>query len=116
MSKLPLPLMEPRTLVPASWLDRAAERFRLLGEPVRLGLLNRLHTRGEMNVQELVEATGQSHANVSKHLRLMLDAGLVARRQEGLYAYYRIADASLAGICLLVCAQLQQEASDGREV
>ncbi|MDX1530602.1 MAG: metalloregulator ArsR/SmtB family transcription factor [Rhodothermales bacterium] len=105
--------METPTLLPPSWLERAAERFRLLGEPVRLGLLNLLHTRGEMNVQELVEATGQSHANVSKHLRLMLDAGLVGRRQEGLYAYYRIADPSLSGICLLVCAQLQREAAEG---
>ena len=97
-------------LVPRPLLALAAERFRLLGEPVRLELLNHLHVHGERNVQELVEATGQSHANVSKHLRHMAEVGLVERRKEGLYAYYHVADPTLSGICLLVCGQLQREA------
>lgn len=101
-------------LVPRPLLALAAERFRLLGEPVRLEVLNVLHARGEQHVQALVEATGQSHANVSKHLRLMAETGLVERRREGPYAYYRIADPTLSGICLLVCGQLQREAETER--
>lgn len=97
-------------LIPRALLVRAAERFRLLGEPVRLELLNLLHAHGELSVQALVGATGQSHANVSKHLRLMAEAGLVERRREGLYAYYHVADPTLSGICLLVCGQLEREA------
>ena len=104
-------------LIPRSLLESAAHRFKVLSEPVRLHILNHLHARGEMNVQELVEATGQQQANVSKHLRRMADAGLVVRRKEGLYAYYRIADPSLSGVCLLVCGRLRQEGEgDGATV
>lgn len=95
-------------LLPREVLTDVAQRFRLLGEPVRLTLLSLLHVHGEMAVNELVEATGQSQANVSKHLRLMAEEGLVQRRKEGLYAYYRIDDPSLSGLCLLVCSQLQR--------
>jgi ArsR family transcriptional regulator, arsenate/arsenite/antimonite-responsive transcriptional repressor len=95
-------------LVPASMLDRAARRFRLLGEPVRLHILNLLQSHGEMNVQDLVDATAQSQANVSKHLRLLLDEGLVARRQEGPFAYYRIEDPTISAMCLLVCGALRE--------
>jgi len=93
-------------LVPATLFEQAARRFRLLGEPVRLAILNVLHTRGEAHVQDVVAATGQSQANVSKHLRLLLNEGLVGRRQEGLYAFYRITDPTLAGLCVLVCGPL----------
>ncbi len=94
-------------MVPAILLDEVARRFRLLGEPARLELLNYLQTAGEAPVQDLVGATGQSQPNVSKHLRLMLEAGLVARRQEGLFAYYRIADPTVSALCLLVCGGLR---------
>lgn len=96
-------------LVPPELLERAARRFRLLGEPVRLQLLSLLEARGEMNVQELVEATGEQQANVSKHLGLLAREGLVTRRRDGYYAYYSVCDPSLSGICLLVCGQLRGE-------
>lgn len=98
-------------LLPKDMLQQVAERFRLLGEPVRLQMLNHLNIKGEMNVQELIDATGQQQANVSKHLKIMTQAGLVSRRKEGLYVYYSIADASISGLCLLVCGQLQNQAS-----
>ncbi len=62
-----------------------------------------------MTVQALVEATGQTQANVSKHLRLLLDQGMVARRQEGLYAHYSIADATLNALCLLMYNRVTQD-------
>lgn len=95
-------------------IERVARRFKLLGEPVRLEVLNILHENGEMPVQALVEATGQSHANVSKHLRLMLAEGFVARRKEGTYAYYSISDPTLSAICTVVCSRLREKAF-GRE-
>ena len=61
--------------VPPALLADAAERFRLLGDPVRLHLLNVLLERGEVAVQDLAEATGQSHQNTSKHLRKLADGG-----------------------------------------
>lgn len=104
--------MADATMVPVDLLKEAAHRFRLLGEPVRLQILNLLHAQGECNVQTLVEATEQSQANVSKHLRLLLDEGLVARRKEGLYAYYSIDDPTLAALCLLVCGQLERDSAE----
>ena len=99
--------MEP-TLVPRELFEKVARRFRILGEPVRLELLNLLHTHGEMNVQQLVDATGHLQANVSKHLRVLADEGLVGRRKDGLFVFYEILDQSLSGLCLLVCGQLQR--------
>lgn len=96
-------------LVPQAQLEEAAQRFKLLSEPVRLELLNQLQKHGEMAVGELVEATGYRQANVSKHLGLLADANLVARRKEGLYVYYRINDPTLAALCMLVCGRLREE-------
>ena len=91
-------------------LDAAAARFRLLGDPARLRLLNLLMERGEAPVQDLAAATGHSHQNTSKHLRLLAEGGVVACRREGTHAYYEVVDPSLSGLCLLVCGQLQREA------
>jgi ArsR family transcriptional regulator len=95
-------------LVPADQIDAVARRFRLLGEPVRLRLLNVLAEEGEMTVGDLVEATGQRQANVSKHLGLMADEDLLTRRREGVYVYYSIDDPTLSALCLLVSTQLQE--------
>jgi ArsR family transcriptional regulator len=93
--------------VPASQLDAAAERFRLLGDPVRLRVLNVLLERGEASVQDLAEATGQSHQNTSKHLRKMAEGGLVGCRREGALSLYTVTDASVPALCLLVCGALR---------
>jgi ArsR family transcriptional regulator len=98
-----------KRLVPSAHLEKAAQRFKLLSEPVRLELLNQLQLQGEMAVNELVEATGYRQANVSKHLGLLADENLVARRKEGLYVYYRIKDPTLSAMCMLVCGRLREE-------
>lgn len=100
--------MPTTELLPVELLRKAAERFRLLGEPVRLQLLSLLHARGEMTVQDLAEGAGQSHANASKHLRLMAEAGLVAARREGPFVHYAIADPTLSALCILVCEQVRR--------
>ncbi len=94
--------------VPPDLLADAAERFRLLGDPVRLHLLNVLLECGEAAVQDLATATGQSHQNTSKHLRKLADGGLVGCRREGMHAFYRVTDASVPGLCLLVCGALRE--------
>ena len=95
-------------LVPKQLLEAAARRFRILAEPVRLMLLNHLNRSGEMSVQELVAATGQKQANVSKHLLQMCDAGILNRRRAGQSVYYSITDPTISAICLLVCGQLKE--------
>ena len=101
--------MPNNTLVPSEHMEAAARRFKLLREPVRRELLNQLQQHGEMAVNELVEATGYRQANVSKHLGLLADENLVARRKEGLYVYYRISDPTLSALCMLVCGRLREE-------
>lgn len=85
-----------------------AERFRVLGDPLRLRLLHLLGEE-EMSVGALVEASGASQANVSKHLQILLRAGLVQRRKEGLQAFYRVADPSIFQLCDLVCGRLSEQ-------
>lgn len=97
-----------RSLIPEDYIDRVAGRFKILGEPVRLELLNQLNAEGEMTVSDLVEATDFQQANVSKHLRRMADEGIVSRRKDGVYVYYEIDDPTLSALCLLVCGRSQQ--------
>lgn len=93
-------------LIPAHMLDRAAKRFQLLSEPLRLQILNLLMNNSELSVMELVEAMGQQQANVSKHLALLANEQILARRKEGVKVFYRLDDPSIHGICTLVCGQL----------
>ena len=87
-------------------LGMVAERFRILGDPSRLRLLQVLG-EGECSVAELTERCGATQANVSKHLGVLLRGGLLARRKEGLHVYYRVADAGVFRLCDLVCGSLQ---------
>jgi ArsR family transcriptional regulator len=85
-----------------------ADRFKVLSDPLRLALLHRLKD-GERTVSTLVEETGASQANVSKHLQILRRAGLVERRKEGLSAWYSILDPSIFDICDLVCGRLTEQ-------
>ena len=67
-----------------------------------LRLLDRLRD-GEAGVQELTEATGASQQNVSKHLGVLLAAGIVGRRKEGTLSLYRITDHAVFELCDSVC-------------
>ncbi|MCW5970122.1 MAG: winged helix-turn-helix transcriptional regulator [Blastocatellales bacterium] len=96
-------------------LEMIAGRFRLLAEPMRLRLLQALQG-GERTVGDLVEVTGATQANVSKHLGMLYDARIVARRKEGLNSYYRIADSSIFDLCDLVCTSLGEKLAAQHEV
>ena len=64
---------------------------------------------GEKSVGRVVEETGRGQANVSKHLKLLADAGLVARRKEGLQVFYRVEDPVVEKLCELVCDTIAQQ-------
>ncbi|MEQ8384903.1 ArsR/SmtB family transcription factor [Coleofasciculus chthonoplastes] len=91
--------------VPQEVVQQVSEYFSILSEPMRLRLLNLLR-EGEKCVQELVEATETSQANVSKHLKVMLQAGILSRRTEGTSAYYKVEDELIFDLCNLVCDRL----------
>ena len=69
--------------------------LRAAGETTRLRLLALL-AEGEHSVKDLTEILGQSQPRVSRHLKLLADAGLVTRNAEGAWAYYRLADTDAA--------------------
>jgi DNA-binding transcriptional ArsR family regulator len=94
--------------LPEKVVELIAYRFRVIGEPTRIRLLELLR-EGELMVGELVERTGATQQNVSKHLAVLLQAGIVGRRKEGVCVYYRIADATVFDICELVCGSLEQQ-------
>jgi DNA-binding transcriptional ArsR family regulator len=96
--------------LPPEAIDLVAGRFRILGEPVRIRILQTLQL-GEKNVTELVEAVGSTQPNVSKHLRILQDAGIVGRRQEGNNVYCYIADESVLDLCDAVCGSIRQQAA-----
>lgn len=89
-------------------LELVARRFAVLAEPMRLRLIQALFD-GEKPVNALVEATGGTQANVSRHLQHLTQAGVLARRKEGLQVFYRIADPSIYRLCELVCGSLEKQ-------
>ncbi len=94
---------EALTLI-ASW-------FRTLAEPSRLKILRALKEQGELNISELVEATGLTQANVSRHVQILVETGMVGRRREGLNVICFIADPSVTELCSSVCSNLLQRFS-----
>lgn len=91
------------------FLELVAAKFRMLADPTRLAILRCLMEQGELNVSQIVTASGRSTANVSKHLKHLSEARMVVRRKEGSFVLYRLEDPVLEKICELVCDSLRQE-------
>ena len=98
---LPSPLPDPL-------VDLIAQRFRVLSEPNRIRLLDALR-EGPSTVADMQASTGASQQNISKHLGMLLDAGMVRRVKDGNRAYYSIADESLFDLCEQVCGSLRRQ-------
>ena len=82
-----------------------ARYFGVLSEPTRLKILHTI-CQSERSVSAIVEATGATQTNVSRHLGLMLNAGVVSRRREGTTVHYRVANPEFVEICRSVCVQI----------
>ena len=100
-----MPLPHP---LPDDLVELIARRFRVLGEPMRIKLLDRLR-EGEATVNELSEALAASQQNVSKHLSVLAEVGILGRRKKGTHVYYRIVDESVFALCEEVCGSVQQQ-------
>jgi DNA-binding transcriptional ArsR family regulator len=103
-SNVPHPLPEPL-------IELVAQRFRVLGEPMRIKLLDRLR-EGDATVSELQEALGAGQQNVSKHLGILLGAGMVARTKDGTHSRYSISDPSVFELCDQVCGGVRRQLQD----
>lgn len=94
-------------LSPAA-LQLVAEFFKVLSESSRLQIVCRLRN-GPKNVSEIIELTGLGQANVSKHLKILAQAGIVTRQQQGVCVFYQIANPFVFDLCELVCNSLAQQ-------
>ena len=99
--------MPKSTILPDGALELVARRFAVLAEPMRLRLIQALFD-GEKNVTELVEATGGTQANISRHLQTLTGAHILSRRKEGLQVFYKISDPTIPRLCELVCGSLEK--------
>jgi ArsR family transcriptional regulator len=99
-----MPTMRRTRMTPRTF-ERIAERFRALGEPARLAILQALR-RGERCVSDLEAETGLNQANLSRHLQVLTATGMVRRRKEGLFVYYALADADVLRLCELMCSRI----------
>jgi DNA-binding transcriptional ArsR family regulator len=98
---LPRPLPEPL-------IELVAQRFRVLGEPMRIKLLDALRA-SDATVSELQRALGASQQNVSKHLAILHDAGMVSRVKEGNHIRYAISDPAVFELCEQVCGGVRRQ-------
>lgn len=72
-----------------------------LAHPKRLEIIDRLRV-GELSVTELVDALGISQANLSQHLSVMRQRGIVTTRREGLKVFYRLSNPKITQACDLM--------------
>lgn len=91
--------------LPPEALVYVADFFKVLSEVSRLQIVCCLKS-GSRNVTQIIEETGLGQANVSKHLKLLAQAGIVSRTQIGVSVYYEIANPFLFELCDLVCNSL----------
>jgi ArsR family transcriptional regulator, arsenate/arsenite/antimonite-responsive transcriptional repressor len=96
MSMQALPVLQPICCgsdappLPKRAAERLAERFRALGDPTRLAIVNRLSGAEELCVCDLNAAFDLSQPTISHHLKILRKAGLVESTRRGTWAYYRL--------------------------
>ncbi|HEX9389815.1 MAG TPA: metalloregulator ArsR/SmtB family transcription factor [Usitatibacteraceae bacterium] len=72
-------------------IEQAAVAMQAMSHPLRIKILCMLSS-GEMIVQDIVDAVGTTQSNVSQHLRILKDCGIVGSRKDATRIYYRIED------------------------
>jgi ArsR family transcriptional regulator len=96
--------------LPDELAELIARRFHVLADPLRVRMIDRLRD-GELSVNELAGLLAAGQQNVSKHLALLADAGMLSRRKDGNRVYYAIADEGIFELCEQVCGSLQAQLS-----
>ena len=103
--------MELPRPVPPELAELIAQRLRVIGDPTRIRILDLLR-EGPLSVGHLTERLDTTQQNVSKHLGVLLQAGIVSRRKEGTSSYYAVADEGVFALCEQVCGGLQAPLAD----
>ena len=94
--------------LPEELAELIARRFRALADPMRVRILDLLRDQ-ELSVSALAEELGAGQQNVSKHLAVLVESGMLARRKQGTHVYYRIADEGVFALCEQICGSLQSQ-------
>jgi len=102
--KLPSP-------IPLDLAEMIAARLRIIGDPTRIRILDLLRD-DELSVTQITEQLETSQQNASKHLGMLLQAGIVARRKDGNSSIYSIADRGVYELCEQVCGGLQLQLTE----
>lgn len=97
--------------IPHDLADLIAARLRVIGDPTRVRILDALRD-GELSVAQITERLGTSQQNASKHLGVLLQAGVVSRRKEGTSAFYSVADEDVFALCEQVCGGLRHQLAE----
>jgi DNA-binding transcriptional ArsR family regulator len=84
--------------VPDALVELIAHRMQVLGQPLRIRVIDLLDQRGETTVQAIADQLGTSSQNVSKHLSQLRRAGVLTRRQDGRTVWYALADRSVISL------------------
>jgi DNA-binding transcriptional ArsR family regulator len=101
--------------LPSELVELIAHRFKVLSEPMRVSILDRMRD-GERSVGELVDELGTTQQNVSKHLATLHLDGIVERRRQGNRVLYRIADEGVLQLCEHVCGGIERDLERRRRV
>jgi DNA-binding transcriptional ArsR family regulator len=97
--------------LPDALVELIAQRFRVIGEPMRIRLLDALRD-GPLTVNELTGALGATQQNISKHVGVLAQAGIVGRQKDGNRVRCFIADESVFELCELVCGGMRQHVAE----
>ncbi|MBM1308736.1 winged helix-turn-helix transcriptional regulator [Sulfitobacter mediterraneus] len=79
-------------------MNNMTRTFAALADPTRLTVVEELMQRGEMPAGDLVSHVGMSPPAVSRHLKVLREAGVVTQRADGTKRYYRVAPESMRAI------------------
>lgn len=85
-----------------------ADYFKVISEVSRLAILDVLQKSGAMNVTEIAQVTGLGQANLSKHLKILTQAGFLLRQQSGVSVYYELADPAIAELCRIASDRVKE--------
>jgi DNA-binding transcriptional ArsR family regulator len=101
--------------IPDPLAELVAQRFRVLGDPTRIRLLDALRD-GEATVGDLTDRLGATQQNISKHLGVLHQAGFVSRTKRGTFCHYAIADDGVFALCEQVCGGVRGQVRDLNQI
>lgn len=97
--------------LPEALVELIAQRFRVIGEPMRIRLLDTLRDE-PLTITELTERLGATQQNVSKHIGVLAQAGIIGREKDGNRVRCFIADETIFELCELVCGGMREQVAE----